>query len=101
MDADSPAVSYLFYHVGGVVSDQILRRIDGAQDVGHLDLEKEGSGGRSQAGGSERVKGARVLTGRSLDVLCSCLMLWLRVLCDKHTHHTTVPVYATTRLLPR
>lgn len=40
MNTDNHIVSYLFYHMGGVMSDQILRCIDGAQDVRHLHLKK-------------------------------------------------------------
>lgn len=73
------------------MSDQILGRIDGTQDVRHLDLKRrDRSCGREQhTAGWKVLKGVRVLTGRSLDVLCSCLMLWLRVLCEQ-THTTRV-----------
>lgn len=43
--------------------------------------------GVSNTAGSKGLTGARLLTGRSLDVLCSCLMLWLKVLCEQ-THTT-------------
>lgn len=40
MRTDGQLVSYLFDHMGGVVRDQILRCVDGTQDVRHLDLKK-------------------------------------------------------------
>lgn len=41
VNADNHAVSYPFHHMGGVVSDQVLGCVDGAQDVRHLDLRNE------------------------------------------------------------
>lgn len=71
------------------MSDQILGRVDGTQDVGHLDLKggDRSCGSEQHTAGWKVLKGARLLTGRSLDVLCSCLMLWLKVLCEQ-THAT-------------
>lgn len=88
------------------MSDQILRCVDGTQDVRHLDLKNVETGHthstRTHAGSDgTRLKGVCLLTGRSLDVLCSCLMLWLRVLCEETHHHRTVLIRAATWLLPR
>lgn len=44
LKADNPIVYYLFHHMGGVMSDQILRCIDGTQDVCHLDLKSVETG---------------------------------------------------------
>lgn len=49
VNTDNHMVSYLLYHMRGVMSHQILRCIDGAQDVGHLDLKNvEGGWGTHQ-----------------------------------------------------
>lgn len=44
MKTDHRVVSYLFDHMGGVVRDQILRCVDGTQDVRHLDLKNVETG---------------------------------------------------------
>lgn len=44
MKTDRQVVSDLFDHVGGVVRDQVLRCVDGTQDVRHLDLKNVETG---------------------------------------------------------
>lgn len=76
---------YLFYHMGGIMCDEVLCCIDGTQDICDFDLKR--SFDKNQINDSILLKinytdnTVGLLTGRSLDILCSCLMLWLSALC--------------------
>lgn len=76
------------------MSDEILCSINGTKDVGDFDLDtkKLGFNVVTHTLFPHHVDNKIILynityyllTGRSLDILCSCLILWLRELCGNN-----------------
>lgn len=97
--------------MGGVMSDEVLCCIDGTQDICDLGLKREIHLTIERVilqclmsswfvvwpdinNTVQELLPVWLLTGRSLDILCRCLILWLRVLCVRRQSVTEQSVKA-------